>query len=1080
MSWGKRAIAIILASIMILDSNTIILAEIIKDTVVEKYEAYQEEKAYQNELEKVEGQVMPEQPEDVQAPKETEEAESVSEVEKADAQKADAEKLDAEDLVEIPLVTPSETEEVPQKEVVLRMPETQPYQDEKETELQAMYGDPIEVTEYEKVYQVDATHYVTLITSRANTYTNIDGEEKDIDLTLVAKQGDTGQVFSPIDSAVDVALPAVVTQEEGIRIANGEHTLELFPQEGSYENVTVQENALRYNEIESETDVQYTLDTTGLKEDIILREWKEKHQFGYSFQAEGYEAEVVENQILIRKKNHSGVLFVLSAPLMIDADGVESRKITLSLTEKNERFEILVDADKEWLSSNERVYPVKIDPTIIIPTESLIQVTTSTVRGTYEGAGYGYAGYITGDMTGVPGVRDIGRSRMYYAINYNFKDSIPSEARIDSATLDVYQYVLYPQTNATFACYRVKAPWNSSGLTWDSSVVLPLEPAGVNSTSAPKKGMHQFDIRESVNNWVQGIAPNHGLVVMATDETEYGGAFYTPYSTGTVGQDDFTWDKRPSITIKWSVPDPVDLNYDINNTTVDLRTLMQTEITGKLFFHGVFADGVATPGATVSYTLNDSSKNYSGSIATSFSYRYPDSSAFDSVFPTGTTKYKDKIGNWQTLYPFTNPTFNTLYYMEAKAAKDGVTGKQKKSETFVIYKVTQYDTLPKIANYYGVPLSQMMHDNRVQDMLLVQNNTLFIRNPKKNATVPYNPPALNDDVKAKTDAALMGRGLHCEFGFEPVNLNTGNFYLNRIDVSIPDYTGDFTIERNYNSKGANFNSVFGRGWKFAYEEQLSKAENGDLYYTRDDGSILAFEEDNEKYKAPEGYGLKLTKKKVKEKTFDFGKGNKKYPVYEYSITDMENTTKTFDCFGMLISIEDEKGNTTTLTYDKNQNLKQIKSAAGTVYGITVNDEGHITGIHLPSGSQLGYEYDTKGDLITYTDANGVKTRYEYDKQHRMTAWYDGNGAKIVTNKYDSEGRVTTQTDANGGVSKLSYKKGQTTTSDANGNSTVYEYDDSYRTRQVTNPDGTTCVMDYNASNELISETNELGHTTTYG
>ncbi|WP_153057524.1 hypothetical protein, partial [Streptococcus suis] len=94
------------------------------------------------------------------------------------------------------------------------------------------------------------------------------------------------------------------------------------------------------------------------------------------------------------------------------------------------------------------------------------------------------------------------------------------------------------------------------------------------------------------------------------------------------------------------------------------------------------------------------------------------------------------------------------------------------------------DTLPKIASYYGVPLKQIAFDNRIQDMLLVKNNTLFIRNPSKNANKPYNPPALTDKVKADVDMLLMGRGLHCEFGFEPINLNTGNFYLERTDVSI--------------------------------------------------------------------------------------------------------------------------------------------------------------------------------------------------------------------------------------------------------------------------------------------------------
>ena len=96
--------------------------------------------------------------------------------------------------------------------------------------------------------------------------------------------------------------------------------------------------------------------------------------------------------------------------------------------------------------------------------------------------------------------------------------------------------------------------------------------------------MYNFDIRETVNNWVQGIQDNNGLVVMATDESAIGSCFYTPNSTGTGGQTDFSWDKRPSITVNWSVPDPVDLNYSIDDTTITLRTMVLTDKGGKRVF----------------------------------------------------------------------------------------------------------------------------------------------------------------------------------------------------------------------------------------------------------------------------------------------------------------------------------------------------------------------------------------------------------------------------------------------------------------------------------------------------------------
>lgn len=161
--------------------------------------------------------------------------------------------------------------------------------------------------------------------------------------------------------------------------------------------------------------------------------------------------------------------------------------------------------------------------------------------------------------------------------------------------------------------------------------------------------------------------------------------------------------------------------------------------------------------------------------------------------------------------------------------------------------------MSKIANYYGVPLSQISFDNRVQDMLLVENNTIIIRNPTKNGNRPYNPEPLTDADKRKIDSLLVGRGKHCEFGFEPINLNTGNFYMNQTDVSIPDYNGDFSIERTYNSKTAGYNSIFGRGWQFAYSESLSKTSNGEYVYSRGDGSALYFEPDGKGgYSCPAG------------------------------------------------------------------------------------------------------------------------------------------------------------------------------------------------------------------------------------
>ncbi len=70
-------------------------------------------------------------------------------------------------------------------------------------------------------------------------------------------------IYEPKDSSIDVSFPANVTEERGIEITNKEHTLELFPQEGTYGNATIRDHALLYNNVQENIDVQYSVDTTG-------------------------------------------------------------------------------------------------------------------------------------------------------------------------------------------------------------------------------------------------------------------------------------------------------------------------------------------------------------------------------------------------------------------------------------------------------------------------------------------------------------------------------------------------------------------------------------------------------------------------------------------------------------------------------------------------------------------------------------------------------------------------------------------------------------------------------------------------
>lgn len=191
-------------------------------------------------------------------------------------------------------------------------------------------------------------------------------------------------------------------------------------------------------------------------------------------------------------------------------------------------------------------------------------------------------------------------------------------------------------------------------------------------------------------------------------------------------------------------------------------------------------------------------------------------------------------------------------------------------------------------------MATLLFDNKAADTLLVENNTLFIRNPQRNKNTPYQPADLTDQEKAEIDSALLGRALHCEYGFEPINLNTGNFYLAQEDFSYTDSFGTFALQRSYNGLNAGRLGSFGRGFTSLFDESISALSDGTIVYNREDGSSLYFHPDgNGGYETPEGYQLSLEKIRTGERTGTFSNGEQTYNVYRYDITREDKSICSF-------------------------------------------------------------------------------------------------------------------------------------------------------------------------------------------
>ncbi|KAB1438078.1 DNRLRE domain-containing protein [Candidatus Galacturonibacter soehngenii] len=588
-----------------------------------------------------------------------------------------------------------------------------PILDEEVDEFEQLYGSPIEVTQYTKVYKTAEGAYKTVYSEIPNTYIDENGQEIEIDNTLepiieekeietvidkedtkeedikenkknndismliqekilsnqriikdeenttikdesIQTETEEEEVIKEIKEVVtayknssnnmEVILPGEASESNGITLNKDDFSITLQPVEGDYSKVAVKENAILYNQVYENIDIQYTVDTFGVKEDIILNEKTDKNIYTYELSKKGLSARLIDNVVYLFKEGENIPSMLLSAPLMKDEAGAESKNITLSLEEKEGNYIVSMEADETWLNSDERVYPIHIDPSIDTIDKDIV-IYSICSGSNFLSSTTGYVGY---DEV-------YGKSRSYVIIGYPFTAMLPDNAVITNATLNLYQYAGNEKGKIT--CYRLEEalPHEAGidGMTWKDTVSINREMAGEKSSFNSKKGKHEIDIRDTVSRWVEGIAPVHGLVLIANNETKTNAEFYTYESSG------ISKSKKPKIVIDWKYEGELDENaYSLNDTTINLRTLIEANINGKHFFHGVYADGEAKPGATVKYELNDTSKSFNSSVLAGFFKVFPDSSATNSLFPSGTTKYKDKLSNWQTMLPFVDYDFN--------------------------------------------------------------------------------------------------------------------------------------------------------------------------------------------------------------------------------------------------------------------------------------------------------------------------------------------------------------------------------------------------------------------------------------
>ena len=244
-------------------------------------------------------------------------------------------------------------------------------------------------------------------------------------------------------------------------------------------------------------------------------------------------------------------------------------------------------------------------------------------------------------------------------------------------------------------------------------------------------------------------------------------------------------------------------------------------------------------------------------------------------------------------------------------------------------------------------------------------------------------------------------------GGAPINLLTGNTFIEETDVRIPGLSNGLVLSRTWNSKWPSTQTssqvgLFGPNWRSTYEERIFLGSDNYIKYARSDGSFWSLAGAGTLYPvAPANVAASLT--------VDGG-------YTQWTLTFQNGEKRIFNYLsGWLTAIIDRNGNTTQLTYDSTNRLTTVTDPAGRhlYFGYASGSSFLVTGVTSDLGLTLAYSYDTQGRLIQVTKPDLTTLSFAYDANSRITAVTDANGNILESHTYDSQGRGLTSSRAGG-------------------------------------------------------------------
>ena len=288
------------------------------------------------------------------------------------------------------------------------------------------------------------------------------------------------------------------------------------------ELVSVNENKITYSNVFQSAELVYTTLYSGFKEDIVLESYDGINEFAFIVNTNGlYPVKQENGAVYFFEPNTDELVAKMMQVVCYDsAYNFAEGDVRIAEVKANQIYGFTVVADSAFLTDEDTVYPVYVDPTITLNTESTIEdavVYSGKPTRNYGDYSYLNVGYV--DDTYKLGYMMI---RFPTLANHSTFASL-ANSDINSATLTIYTASGGSGTEV-LRLFTAASEWTESTVTY-STVPNTPPPVQFGQMTAPSGGgaPTKVVLTDTVKLWAQGATyttPSKGIYILNGNSTD--------------------------------------------------------------------------------------------------------------------------------------------------------------------------------------------------------------------------------------------------------------------------------------------------------------------------------------------------------------------------------------------------------------------------------------------------------------------------------------------------------------------------------------------------------------------------------